>query len=115
MTSHILRSPRLRDYPHDIKEDMGSDAMIKCIKQIANYDDTKPDCCFAYYSRCIYCAITDYLRKYYRRLNNERQYLRDYANEIEQDYPGKARMIRDRLLDEDTTHRIERTSTPWAR
>lgn len=114
MSDHILRSPRFRNYPHDIKEDMGTEALIKCIKQISTYNADKPDCCFAYFSRCVYCAIIDYLRKHYRRINNERQYLRDYADEIEQQSPKTAKMIRDRLLDEDNTYRLERTSTPWA-
>lgn len=115
MSDHVLRSPKFRGYPKDIREDMGTESLIKCINQIANYDDTKPDCCFAYFSRCVYCAIIDYLRKYYRRLNNERQFMRDYADWIEQESPRTARAIRNNLLDENTTHQIERTSKPWAR
>ena len=69
MISHILRHSNFANYHTDLKEDLASIALEKCIKNIKNYKKEKADVCFNYYTRTIFCAFLDGLGKYYKHKN----------------------------------------------
>lgn len=69
MVNHILRSKSFSNYNQDLKDDLASHALEKCIKNIKNYKKEKADVCFNYYTRTIFCAFMDVLGKYYKHKN----------------------------------------------
>lgn len=83
MAEHFLHSPRYARYPPDVKEDLVSACLIKCIKSIKNYkpddQDSNP---FSYYTRTIETTIWTQLKRRakYSAMIDEltKQYLREF-------------------------------------
>lgn len=105
---NMLKGPRYRRYPENLKEDLASAALLKCVRNIRNYRPEYASGCFSYFTRCCEHAFWECLERHYRQMNIRRKLTRDYADSIRQMNPAEAKRLMDGLLDEDTTHILDR-------
>lgn len=56
---------------------MAQEACLKIIRNLKNMKEEKRKSFFSYWSCCCYSAFVTYLRKHYKRTNEQRQYLLD--------------------------------------
>lgn len=70
---HMLGSHKFCGYPKDIQEDMVSDAFLKMMRNLKNYNPEKSSAAFNYFTRCSYCAFLTTIGKYYKQLNIKRK------------------------------------------
>ena len=75
LIDRFLSGPRYCRYDPHTKEDLASAALIKCLKNIKNYNPARGSP-FSYYSLCCACACKDLLKKQYKQANIQRE-LRD--------------------------------------
>ena len=105
IATHLLGDSRYARYPADMKEDMKSEALLKCIKNIKNYMKEYADKCFNYYTRCTEHAFWQVLSKHYKQMNITRELTLEAADIIEQNGdPITAQALRDKQM------KIERKS-----
>lgn len=95
IATHLLGDSRFKRYPNDVKDDLVSEGLLRCIKNIKNYKPEFRSSCFGYYSRCVECAFLGYLKKHYRYLNIKRDLAIDFADEVESYSPEMAQRIRE--------------------
>lgn len=95
IAEHMCGDPRYVGYSKEMHEDMCSAALIKCLKNVKNFDPAKGASSFNYFSRCCEHAFWYELSKYYRQKNVQRQMLLDYADKIQAVSPKLAQEIRD--------------------
>jgi DNA-directed RNA polymerase specialized sigma subunit len=72
MATRILGKSAYRGYDRSTKEDLASEAVLKCIKAVKNYKPERRASCFAYYTRVIDTSNFDQLEKHYRQINIKR-------------------------------------------
>lgn len=72
MATRILGKSAYRGYDRSTKEDLVSEALLKCIKAVKNYKPERRASCFAYYTRAIETSNFDQLEKHYRQINIKR-------------------------------------------
>lgn len=80
IATHLLGDSRYRNYPKDLHEDMVSEAVLKCIKNIKNFKKEYADRCFNYFTRCCEHAIWTLLSKHYKHVNLIRELTLDFAD-----------------------------------
>ena len=79
-----MNHERFKRYPKYAKEEMAQDGVVKCIKNLKNYQPSKGKL-FSYFTQCCWSANMDYLNKYYKEMNIRRQLLLDTLETIECD------------------------------
>ena len=72
LISHYLLSPRYFCYSAVDKEDMGSQAFVKCLKNVKNFRSGRGNP-VSYFLGAIQCACLDWLSKHYRQTNLKRE------------------------------------------
>ena len=82
ISSHLLEHQRFVRYPHYEKQDMMQEGVLKCMKNLKNYDPTKGKI-FSYFTRCCWTAFIVYLAKYYDDLNEKRELLMEAIDSID--------------------------------
>ena len=95
IAKHLLGDSRYRRYPKEMQEDMESEALLKCIKNIKNFKKEYADKCFCYFTRCVEHSFWTTLSKHYKYMNNQRSLILQYADKIEQTNPQIAKQLRD--------------------
>lgn len=98
IAQHLMGDSRYRNYPHDLQEDMISDAVVKMIKNIHNYKPQYKDKCFNYWTRCCEHSFWSTLGKHYKYMNMVRQMTLDFADSLEPYSPQLAQQIRDKQI-----------------
>ena len=98
IATHLLGDSRYRNYPKDLHEDMVSEAVLKCIKNIKNFKKEYADRCFNYFTRCCEHAIWTLLSKHYKHVNLIRELTLDFADQVEQYSLSLAKQIRDNQI-----------------
>ena len=98
IAQHLLGDSRYRNYPNDLHEDMISDAILKCIRNIKNYKHEYAYCSFNYFTRCVEHSFWTTLGKHYKHINKTRKLILDYADEVEEYSPKIAKNIRDKQM-----------------
>ena len=78
-----------------MQEDMESEALLKCIKNIKNFKKDYADKCFCYFTRCVEHSFWMTLAKHYKHINLQRDLILRYADKLEQTSPQAADAIRD--------------------
>ena len=106
IATHMLGDSRYRNYSSEMKDDMASAALLKCIKNIHNYKKERAATCFNYYTRCTEHAFWEVLGKHYKQMNLQRELTRQYADRLQSLNTDEANKIRESLLKEDTTNTI---------
>lgn len=96
---HLLGDSRYSRYPAEIKEDMCSAALLKCIKNIKNYKPQFKDKCFSYFTRCTEHAFWETLSKHYKQRNLVRDLSLEHADSIQQIDSKLAQKIRDSQIE----------------
>lgn len=77
---HMLGSHNFCGYPKDLQDDLVSDAFLKMMKNLKNYNPEKSSAAFNYFTRCTYCAFLTTIGKYYKQINIKRKlYEMDYG------------------------------------
>lgn len=82
MTSH-----KFNGYPHQMREDMVQEGVLKIIKNLKNMKEEYKSSFFTYWSTCVFTAATVYLAKYYRGMNKMRAMLKDALVEAQTTLP----------------------------
>lgn len=95
IANHLLGDSRYKRYPKDMQEDMASDALLKCIKNIKNFKPQYADFCFCYFTRCVEHSFWTTLAKHYRYMNNQRNLILDYAESMMPVFPKAAQQLID--------------------
>lgn len=98
IAQHLLGDSRYRNYHKDLHEDMISDAILKCIRNIKNYKPEYADCSFNYFTRCVEHSFWTTLGKHYKHMNNVRNISLDMADQLEELSPTLAKKIRDKQM-----------------
>lgn len=94
IATHLLGDSRYRLYPKDLQEDMTSEALLKCIKNIKNFKKEYADKCFNYFTRCVEHSFWTTLAKHYKHINLQRDLTLRYADTLAQTSPQAADAIR---------------------
>ncbi len=94
IADHLLGDFRYRHYSKEMREDMASEALLKCIKNIKNYKKEFADKCFNYFTRCIEHSFWRTLYLYYRNINLQRDLVLQYADELAKISPQAADTLR---------------------
>lgn len=81
----ILKSHRFRDYPYELKQDFRQEAIIKCMRALTNFDETKSKNVFGFITCTIQRSILDQLRKHYRQINNRKKFLKDMLGSADEE------------------------------
>ena len=68
LISRYLSGPRYSGYDPDTISDMASAAMIKCLRNLDNYQPAKGSP-FSYFTLATECCCKDFLSKHYRQRN----------------------------------------------
>ena len=68
---HYLHGSRYAGYSTHEREDLASAALLKCLKNVRNYNPERGSP-FSYYTLCCECACKDYLKKHYEQVNIKR-------------------------------------------
>lgn len=97
IAEHLLGSPKYRGYAKDLQQDMVSAALIKCLKNVKNWDPSKGASSFNYFTRCCEHAFWDFLKVHYRQLNIKREATLRAADEVARYSPQLAASLRRRL------------------
>jgi len=95
IAQRLMGDSRFRNYPTDIKEELISESLLRCISNIKNYKPEYRDKCFSYFTRCCETSCFAYLKRHYRYLNIKRDLAIDFADEVESYSPEMAQRIRD--------------------
>ena len=77
------------------KEDMISEGLIKCIKNIKNFSPEKADGVFAYYTRACWCAFIQVLKSKYRHANLIRELRDEQTESLARISPAQAQRMRE--------------------
>lgn len=107
IAEHFVKGARYCRYSQQMKEDMISHALLKCVKSIKNFKKERAASCFSYYTRCVETAIWAFLSNHYKQCNIQRALARDIADLLQETNPQAAQQLRDSLLKEDTTHTLD--------
>ena len=94
IAKHLLGDSRYRRYPKDMQEDMESNALLKCIRNIKNYKPQYADKCFNYFTRCVEHSFWTTLSAYCKHINLQLNMTLRYADELEETAPQAADAIR---------------------
>lgn len=89
ISTHLLGDSHYRRYPRDMKEDMCSAALLKCIKNIKNFDESKGTA-FNYFTRCTEWSFWQTLGSHYKQVNLARELCLQYANDVQDFNPALA-------------------------
>lgn len=81
----ILKSHRFRDYPYELKQDFRQEAIIKCMRALTNFDETKSRNVFGFITCTVQRSILDQLRKHYRLINNRKKFLKDMLGSADEE------------------------------
>ena len=68
ISTHLLGDSKYRRYSKHMKEDMCSEALVKCLKNVKNFKPEKGSA-FNYMTRCTEWAFWQVLAKHYKQLN----------------------------------------------
>lgn len=82
---HILKGHRFRDYPYELKQDFRQEAILKCMRALTNFDETKSRNVFGFITCTIQRSILDQLRKHYRQINNRKKFLKDMLGSADEE------------------------------
>lgn len=81
--NNILRSKNFNRYPQEVKEDMRSDSLVRVFRwALSSWDSTKGHKAFSYLTRCIFVNYISSVMKYYKKLNQRQQYVRDQLTQL---------------------------------
>lgn len=69
IAGHMLKSPKWSGYPQDLREEMASEALLKCLKNLKNVKEDKLGSLFNYFTLCCHCSFVWSVKCHYRRLN----------------------------------------------
>ena len=83
IATKIMRTNSFRGYTEDMKQDMVSEAVLKCIKNLKNLKEERKGSFFNYLTRCCYCAFYYFLSRYYKHVNIRRELVRKAVDELE--------------------------------
>lgn len=83
IAQHLLTCGKYKGYHKDLKEEMISDALLKCIKNIKNFKPEFADKSFNYFTRCVEHSFFATLDKYYKHRNLIHELSLKYAEECE--------------------------------
>lgn len=83
IATHLLEHKRFVRYPYHEKEDMKQEGVLKCMKNLKNYDPTKGKI-FSYFTRCCWTAYVVYLAQYYKDLNDKMGLLLEAVQQIDE-------------------------------
>lgn len=81
IAKHLTEHHRFSRYNQNIKDDMVSDAYIKCVKNLKNIDTSKGTI-FNYLTRCCWTAFVVYLSNHYKDINKKKQLMLDYLEDM---------------------------------
>ena len=98
IASHLLEHPRFMRYPLHEKEEMKQDGVVKCVKNLKNYDPLKGNI-FSYFTRCCWTAYVDHLAKYYKDMNNKRELLLRELNNLDESQLAGTKYLNELLAD----------------
>ena len=77
IATKIMRTNSFSGYTDDMKQDMVSEAVLKCIKNLKNLKEDRRDSFFNYLTRCCYCAFYYFLSRHYKHVNIRRELVRN--------------------------------------
>lgn len=81
IAQHLLTCGKFKGYHRDLKEEMISEALLKCIKNIKNFKSEYSDKSFNYFTRCVEHAFFATLDKYYKHKNLIDELILEYSEE----------------------------------
>lgn len=79
----MLRSARFGGYSKELKEDLQSAALEKCLKCYKHVTPAKRATCFSYLTLACQCAFYGVLRKHYNQVNLVRELTLDRIARLE--------------------------------
>lgn len=81
---HMLRMGSFNRYPEQVKQDMKSFALYKCIRGLKTFkfDEFAEQRCFNYFTRAIYLSFLTELSKHYKQINIKRDLTERYLNQL---------------------------------
>ena len=98
ISTHLLGDSKYRRYSKHMKEDMCSEALVKCLKNVKNFKPEKGSA-FNYMTRCTEWAFWQVLAKHYKQLNLQRELAMQHADDIQDFNPSLAEKIRQQQID----------------
>ena len=85
MHNRILTHRNFHYYRDELKEEMRSFSLVKIIgKGIYQFDTSRKDRCFGYFSHAIFNNYLTVVMRYYRKLNEHQRYVKNCLNSLEQ-------------------------------
>jgi hypothetical protein len=73
MANKLLTKKQFVDYPQDIKDELAQEGCLKCLKSLKNINPEGN--LFSYFTSACWSAFMNYLVKYYRHKNKQRELL----------------------------------------
>lgn len=98
VAQHLLEHPRFVRYKQHDKDDMRQEAVVKCMKNLKNFNPDKGKL-FSYLTYCCWTAYVVYLAKYYKELNQRRELILDALNNIDEKQLGSINYLKELLGD----------------
>lgn len=100
LATHILGKSNFRRYTKSQQDDMVSFALYKCVKGLKSFRKQKNieeggKKAYSYFTVIIHYAFYTELKKYYKRLNLNRELEEKYISNIESQYPELGRKMRE--------------------
>lgn len=83
ISDHLLEHPRFVRYPQHMKDDMRQDAVLKCVRNLKNFNSDKGKL-FSYFTTCCWTAFVVYLSKHYKEVNHKRKLVVDALNSLDE-------------------------------
>jgi len=83
IATHLLEHTRFSRYPKQEKDDMRQEGVLKCVKNLKNFNPEKGTI-FNYFTRCCWTAYIVHLTEYYKDLNEKRELILAALNNMDE-------------------------------
>ena len=70
---NMIRKYQFNGYDQELKEDMIANAVLKCLKNLKNYNPARRNSAFNYFTLCTHCSFMTTLHKHYKQLNLKKE------------------------------------------
>lgn len=91
IAQHLTQHHRFVGYNQYIKDEMMSDAYIKCVVNLKNIKEKYKNSLFSYFTNTCWCAFITYLQKHYKYVNLKRQLILDALQSMNDELPCDVR------------------------
>lgn len=91
IAQHLTQHHKFARYNEHMKNEMISDAYLKCVVNLKNVKEQFKNSLFSYFTNTCWCAFMDYLAKHYKNQNLKKKLLLEAIQDVQNECSTEAR------------------------